>query len=242
MKKIVVLLFAGMVLTAFNQKKTSESLSEAINEVIKDSLTNALQKIYKQGHINGFSVAIVDENGTLYEDGFGYADIQNNKEYTEHSLQNIASVSKTFIGIALLKAQELGKLDLDDPVNQYLPFEVTNPHFPNTPITLRQLATHTSSITDATAYDKYGYVLKENSNEGTQVNKNFRSPDEMMPLGTFLKNVLNKEGVWYKKKNFLKNLPGKKFEYSNVGAGLAAFIIEKATNEPFKAFTRASKP
>ena len=207
------------------------------NDSIAIKLTEELDKIYTRRHINGFSVAIVNQDGTLYEKGFGYSDIKASKKYTDNTIQNIASISKTFIGIALLKAQELGTLNLDDPINKHLPFVVSNPYFPNEQITIRQLATHTSSIKDPSRYEKNGYILKENDNGVAKVNSNFRSPDEKLVLGEFLKNILSTEGKWYKKKNFLKTKPGEIFEYSNVAAGLAALVIEKATNQSFNEFT-----
>ena len=108
----------------------------------------------KKGQFNGFSVAIVNESGTLYEKGIGYSNVEIKKKYTESTIQNIGSISKTFVGIALLKAQELGKLKLDDPINNYLPFRVKNPFYPETHITIRNLATHTSTITDNEFYLK----------------------------------------------------------------------------------------
>jgi CubicO group peptidase (beta-lactamase class C family) len=201
-------------------------------------LTQELQEIYSKEYINGFSVAIVNQDSTLYENGFGYSDVKANKKYTTKTIQNIASISKTFIGIALLKAQELGKLKLDDPINKYLPFEVTNPYFPNNPITIRQLATHTSSIKDPSRYEKNGYVLKEKYNDDVKINGNFRSADEMMSQAVFLEKILNKNGEWYKKSNFLNKKPGEIFEYSNVAAGLAALILEQATNESFTKFSK----
>ena len=207
------------------------------NDSISNKLTENLEQIYSQGYITGFSVAIVNQNGTLFEKGLGYADRQANRKYTENTIQNIASISKTFIGIALLKARELGKLNLDDPVNKYLPFKVVNPYFPDIPITIRQLATHTSSIKDPSQYEKYGYVLKD-SNSEAKANRNFRSPDEMMAHSIFLERILSKEGTWYKKNNFLNKKPGETFEYSNIAAGLAAFVIENATKESFNEFTK----
>lgn len=208
------------------------------NGSIPIKLTEDLEQLYSQGHIIGFSVAIVNQDGTLFEKGLGYSDRQENKKYTENTIQNIASISKTFIGISLLKAQELGKLNLDDPINEYLPFKVINPYFPNTPITIRQLATHTSSIKDPSRYEKNGYVLKEVNNGESKVNSNFRSPDEMIALDVFLQNILSKEGKWYKKNAFLKVKPGELFEYSNVAAGLAAFVLENATGVSFSEFTK----
>jgi len=208
------------------------------NDSISKLLVNDLKQIYSQKHINGFSVAIVNQNGSLFEKGFGYSNRKENKKYTANTIQNIASISKTFIGITLMKAQELGYLNLDDPINDFLPFKVINPYFPNIPITIRQLATHTSSIRDPSRYEKNGYILKEENNGEAKVNRNFRSPNEMMTQSVFLKNILNKKGKWYKKNNFLKNNPGEIFEYSNIAAGLAALVLENAMGEPFNVLTK----
>ncbi len=202
-------------------------------------LSKELQQIYELGHINGFSVAIVNADSILYAQGFGYSDIVRKKEYTANTVQPIASISKTVIGIALLKAQELEKLKLDDPINDYLPFEVVNPYFPEETITIRQLASHTSTIKDASQYEGRGYVLKQKENGGAKLNKNFRPPNEFMDYSIFLENILNEKGEWYKKKNFIKKKPGEIFEYSNLGAGLAALVLENAVNEPFHQFTKA---
>ena len=228
MKKIIIALILNILVnTIYCQTNDSTSIK----------LTEELEKIYATGYINGFSVAIVNQDCVLYKKGFGYSDIKTNKKYTNNTVQSIASISKTFIGIALLKAQELGKLKLDDPINKHLLFDVNNPHFPNEQITIRQLATHTSSIKDPSRYEKNGYILKEKENKEAKVNSNFRSPNEKMVLDEFLKNILSKDGKWYKKNNFLKTKPGAIFEYSNVAAGLAALIIEKATNQSFNKFT-----
>ncbi|WP_347922843.1 serine hydrolase domain-containing protein [Pontimicrobium sp. SW4] len=229
MKKIVILLTLS-ILFCHSYGQTKESITK---KLIED-----LEQIYSQDYINGFSVAIVNEEETLFEKGFGYSNRKLNKKYTKNTIQNIASISKTFIGIALLKAQELNKLNLDDPINKYLPFNVVNPYFPNTPITIRQLATHTSSIKDPSRYEKNGYILKDKNNGEAKVNSNFRSPDEMITQSVFLKNILNEKGKWYKKSNFLKAKPGMLFEYSNVAASLAAFVLENATGKSFNEFTK----
>ena len=229
MKKLVIIALLNILFP--------QSYSQTNDSIVK-KLTEDLQQIYSQNYISGFSVAIVNQNKILFTKGYGYSDKLVNKKYTENTIQNIASISKTFIGIALLKAQELGKLNLDDPINKYLPFKVINPNFSDTPITIQQLATHTSSIKDPSRYEKNGYVLKEKNNGVAIVNSNFRTPNEMMTFDLFLKNILDKEGKWYKKKVFLKKEPGTTFEYSNIGAGLAAFIIENATGESFNEFTK----
>ena len=211
-------------------------------KINSDSLTLELEAINKLGHINGFGVAIVDEQGTIYEKGFGFADKKLKIPYTNQSIQNIASISKTFLGLALLKAQELGKLDLDDPVNQYLPFELQNPYYPEDQITIRHLTTHTSSIRDSKYYDQKSYVLKDvikdDELKNTKRPENFNEPQAYTSMGIFLEKYLDKNGEWYLKKGFLKNKPGEKFEYSNVAATLAAYILELATGEGYSQFSK----
>lgn len=228
MRKLSLLLLC----TAVYFVASGQTEKTAVNQ-----LTEKLEQISRLGHINGFSVAIVSSDSILYTQGFGYADIAQKKPYSETTIQNIASISKTVIGISLLKAQELGKLKLDDPINKYLPFNVVNPYFPEKSITIRQLASHTSTIKDAPQYEEKGYVLKRKENGKAKVNKNFRLPNEMMDYSVFLENILSEKGAWYKKKNFIKKKPGEIFEYSNVGAGLAALVLQYAADTPFHKFS-----
>ncbi|MDW9381734.1 serine hydrolase domain-containing protein [Chryseobacterium sp. JV558] len=220
----------------------------SVNEVrqahhdVRDSLDAAVNKIYQQGLFNGFAVSIVSEESTLYQKGFGFSDVKEKKLYTENTIQNIASVSKTFVGIALLKAQELGKLNLDDPVQKYVPFKIANPNFPQTPITIRQLGTHTSSILDNDFYLSKNYFLKSDQDlNGVKLNFDdeqiFNPADSMISMSLFLENVLAENGKW-NKNSFSTHKPGSIYEYSNVGTALAAFIIEKATGQTFNSFTK----
>lgn len=207
-----------------------------------DSLTADLEALRAQGYFNGFGVAVVDRQGVRYQHGFGFADAAARTPYNLHTLQNIGSVSKTLVGLALLKAQELGQLKLDDPVNQYLPFKVVNPAFPDVPITLRMLANHTSSIRDNDFYLSKNYYLKPGQVlAGLPLtfdeDQAFVPADSAVALPVFLQNVLTPTGRWYQAKGFLAHRPGELYEYSNVGAALAAYAVERASGMPFPRFT-----
>ena len=225
MNKITLILLIG-ILFSCNEKSKKEKISFQESQVLSDSLTKELNQIYKQGHINGLSVSIVNEHKTLYQNGFGFSDVKTKKPYTENTIQNIASISKTLLGVSLLKAQELGKLNLDDPIEKYLPFEVRNPYHPKLPITINHLATHTSTIMDTEFYDK-SYVKKDDIGK----------LDIDIPMKDFLKDILTIDGKLYKKDGFLKNKPGELFEYTNIGATLAAMVLEMATGEKYYDFT-----
>ena len=211
-------------------------------ERIENSFTNEIDSIYNKKKFNGFAVAVVDGRGTLYQKGFGFADVADQKKYTTETVQNIGSVSKTLVGIALIKAQELGKLKLDDPIDQYLDFKVVNPKFPNERITIRQLATHTSSITDNEFYSSKNYYLKAKQDlKGLKMSfdddQTFNSSDSIISMKAFFENVLTENGKW-NKGSFSANKPGDIYEYSNVATTLAAYIIEQATGVTFKDFTK----
>jgi len=205
-------------------------------------LTKKLTELSKTICFNGFGVALVNDNEVLYQNGFGITDFETKQKYNENTVQNIASVSKTFIGIAILKAQELGKLKLDDPINKYLPFKVINPYHPGIPITIRHLTTHTSSITDTKEYMTKTIVLKDTANIVNNLKidispTKFNSPSAKISIEVFLNNILDVSGKWYSKEVFLDKKPGEVFDYSNVGATLAALVLEKATAISYDDFT-----
>ena len=206
------------------------------------SLTYEIDSLCKKGFFNGFAVALVDEKGILYENGFGFSDVSAQTNYTTNTVQPVASVSKMLVGIALLKAQELGKLHLDDPVDAYLPFTIRQPFFPEEKITIRQLATHTSSITDNTYYLLKNYYLKPGADTGEvqqmfNDGQVFNPSDSLLTMPVFLGNLLDKNGKW-NRDSFSDHKPGTFYEYSNIGTALAALVIEQATGQTFRAFTK----
>lgn len=242
MKHLALLLIIGITLSACNQNKTAQSEPLDTNQIVKDSLTAELDSIQKNGLINGFAVAMVNQNGVLYERGFGLSNTETQEKYTENTIQHIASISKTLIGISLMKAQEMGKLNLDDPIQDYLPFQVVNPNYPNETITIRHLATHTSGINDTEQYMDRAWILTENqdlTNVSTDYPEQRLNPSELnIPMEKYLKGYLEVNGAYYQNDNYINFKPGERHNYSNIGATLCAFIVQKATGQPFDSFTK----
>lgn len=209
-----------------------------------DSVDLAYQEIANRSEVPGFGIAIVDEGGILFESGYGFADIEAQRPYTAHTIQNIGSVSKTFIGIALQQAVEKGLLDWDQPINNYLDFEVVHPRFPDQAILLRHLASHTAGINDGKMYEKaYSLTAGFGYEKGELPKGDYRefkayAQNSPMQLGQYCRHFLTPGGRWYRKRNFTKFAPGDRYEYSNVGAGLAAHILEKATGVSFPDWTQ----
>lgn len=228
MKIITTSFLLFLVLTS-----TSQSPTEDLNILLKSAYSNS--------SIPGIAVTIVNKDKVLYKNVFGYEDLKTKQAYTLQSSHNIGSTSKTFIGIAIMQLVEAGKLDLDVDINTYLPFKVKNPYQTETEITLRQLATHTSTIRDRNANYGLRSYLSDDNTRGNRKGLPFiyriqfkrMLKNEQISLGAFLENTLSKKGIWYRKKNFYKSTPGTAYHYSNIGSALAAYIVEVVSGERY---------
>lgn len=243
------ILFALLVFNLIGCSGPVEPSQEvAVLEVAEpDSLTQAvdmrLDSLLKTDIFPGFSVSVVNETEIIYQKGLGFADKEAGKPYTTSTLSNIASISKMAIGLALLKANEQGVLSLDDPINKHLLFEVVNAHFPDSAITIRQLATHTSSILDGQEYMNHDYVrFGDIPLDSTMVQyyaSYYQNPaEDWISLSDFLFESLNNGGKWYSDSTFADWAPGARFEYSNLGAALCGLVIESASGMDFAAYTQ----
>jgi CubicO group peptidase (beta-lactamase class C family) len=225
------------------------SISTSIKaQNVGDSITLKLNEISINSSLVGFAVAIVNKDSIVYAKGFGYANLEAKTPYTINTIQPIASISKTLLGVALMKAQEMGKLNLNDNINDYLPFKIYNPNFPNEKITIQQLANHTSSIIDGNQYDR-AYVFKDQippfyNNLPDETKQELKEAvdlfnrNEWMPLSDFIENQYSQNGIWYSKENFSTNLPGRTYKYSNMGANIAAYIIDVVSGESYIEFVQ----
>lgn len=103
----------------------------------------------------GMSVAVVKDDSIVYSQSFGYKNKEDFVALHSDNIFRIASISKTFVGTAIMQLVEKGILSLEDDVNKFLVFKVKNPRFPETPITIKMLLCHRSSITDSQGYKSF---------------------------------------------------------------------------------------
>lgn len=235
MKYILIVLFISCISCSPRENNQKEVTT-------KDSLTNELKKVYNNGNLHGFSISLVNEKEAFYQEAFGFANVANGKKYTLETRQPIASISKTLVGISLLKAQELGKINLDDPINKYLPFSVKNPFYPEVDITIRHLSNHTSTIFDTDLYDYSSYFLRNDdhltASYPIKAYDYFNEPKERITILDFMKKMIYTDEESCCREVFLNQKPGTNYEYSNGATTLAAAILELATDMSFTDFTK----
>lgn len=104
-----------------------------------------LREYMAQSNVTGLAVALAQQGEIIYAAGYGVQDQRTGQPVTPDTLFHIASVAKTMTSTAIMQLREAGKLDLDDPIVQHIPyFRVDDPH--SDQITIRQCLCHTSGI------------------------------------------------------------------------------------------------
>jgi CubicO group peptidase (beta-lactamase class C family) len=144
-----------------------------------------------------------DRDGITSTRVHGLADKATGRRVTAGDPVRIASISKLVTAIAVMRLVEAGKLDLDADAGDLLGFPLRNPAFPDTPISLRLLMSHRSSLTDAAGYWQ-------------------------TPLGGQLRDILDDPRAWDD-----AHAPGTYFRYTNLNFPLVAQAMERATGERF---------
>ena len=154
--------------------------------------------------IAGAVVLVVKDGAIFFAKGYGYSDVDKKTLVTvAATLFRPGSISKLFTWTAVMQLVEQGKLDLDRDVNEYLDFKVP-PKF-GKPITLRQIMTHTPGFEEQ------------------------------------VKDLINEEGapIATLKQHLVEHIPDRIFPpgttpaYSNYGASLAGYIVERVSGRPF---------
>jgi len=92
----------------------------------------------------GLTLALASRDGLLRLSHYGFADIKAGLRVGPQTLFEIGSISKSFVGVALLQAAEEGKVDLNKPITSYLPWVKIESSFP--PITAHHLLSHTAGL------------------------------------------------------------------------------------------------
>jgi len=161
----------------------------------------------ERSDVAGATVLVMKDGKELLKKGYGYSDIKKKTPVDpDTSMFRLASISKLFTWVSVMQLAEQGKLDIDADVNKYLDFQIA-PAF-NKPITLRNLMTHTGGFEEV-VHDIIYVDLKKTTS-----------------LREFL--IANQPRRMYP--------PGEIPAYSNYGVGLAGYIVQRVSLEPFEQY------
>jgi CubicO group peptidase (beta-lactamase class C family) len=156
-------------------------------------------------HVPGLALAIVQHQDILYAKGFGVTSVEDGGlPVTPRTLFRIGSITKPLTGTAAMRLVESGKLDLDRPVRDYLPWFTLSEKGAAQKVTLRMLMSHTAGL--PTNYDLFGR----------------RDP---IGLETYVRETVPRYP--------LIAPPGKVYSYTNPGISVVGHLAEVVTGQSF---------
>ncbi|MBI5942340.1 MAG: beta-lactamase family protein [Caulobacterales bacterium] len=174
--------------------------------------------------IPGLAVGFARDGEVRLARGYGLADIARKRPVTADTMFHIASLTKTVTATVVAGLAGQGRLNLDDPVAPALDFPLSSPRFAQSPITYRQLLTHTSGISDAKYYE---------------VDFRSRGADQALSLRDFLIGYLVPGGAhWSAADCFSDKAPGAAWDYSNVGYALLGYLAGRIGGQDMREQTR----
>lgn len=171
---------------------------------IAKALGLIIEREIQEKQLPAFSIALVDGDQIVWAQGFGYQDPDKKIPATAHTVYRVGSVSKLFTDIGIMQMVESGKIDLDAPVEKYVPD--FHPHDPfATPITLRELMSHRSGLLREPPIGNY-FDPTEPSLEAT------------------VRSINNTELVY---------APGTHLKYSNAAIAVVGYVLQELNHQPF---------
>ena len=160
-----------------------------------------VQKYAVENHFPGYSFGIVLDGKLVYTTSSGYSNLQTKTPATAKSMFRIASMSKSFTAMAILKLRDEGKLQLDDAVEKYIPALKGQGLTKDAPLmTIRHLMTHSAGFPEDNPWGDRQLADTEEE------------------LNTLIKSQLS-----------LSNTAGLEYEYSNLGFAMLGYIIHKVS-------------
>jgi CubicO group peptidase (beta-lactamase class C family) len=183
------------------------------NDKRKGKIESFFQKKFKQRQFNG-NILFAENDQIIMNKSYGFANFQEKEKLTQNHSFQLASVSKPFTAIAILQLIENGILTLNDTVEKFLP------NFPYEGITIHQLLSHRSGLSQYTHFCD--------------------SPDSIWPDKN--KTINNNDVIEIISKiKPLKNYPpDRRYYYCNTNFLLLASIVEKVTGITFREYLKSN--
>jgi len=175
-----------------------------------NTLDKFVKKQMKASKTIGLSSVVMDSSGIVWEKSFGYADKKNNVKADSKTIYCVGSISKTFIGISIMQLYERGEIDIDKPIQKYIPeFKPLGAEEFINDITIRSILTHHSGLPS----ENLSMFYTGNTFNADTLLAFFNAQHICAPPNTIM-------------------------SYSNVGYGLLGVLIERVSNMPFHKYVK----
>lgn len=212
-------------------------ITDALNKLgVKTAITQQafelqVNNIMREAGIPALSVTWVDDDSVMKSVAYGYADLEGGVKNTVNTPFYVGSVSKTVVGVVAAQMQQRGVIRLSTRLDQVeLPFSVDSPYFDAGSITLQQLLSHNAGIVDNVGYVCSYYQREDKASLGNLFLGLPLCPEpSISQQPKFLAAYFASNGVLYNADNFLKQGNGEFYQYTNVGAALAAQMLSSAS-------------
>lgn len=211
-------LLAASFATALAQGPQRNSTTSDLEDEIDELVIDARQDY----NLEGISITATRGTKMVFNRAYGDADLDASRELTPGTSMLTGSISQAMLGAAVMRLVQQRELRLDTNVENYLDIPVRNPSFPDTPITLRMLVTHTSSIVDNPDVEIEPYATYDE--------------DPEVSLAELAEGYLVPGGDYYFEDNFANTKPGQTYAFSRSGAALVGYIVEEVTGESLDDF------
>ncbi|NVM44966.1 MAG: serine hydrolase [Candidatus Lokiarchaeota archaeon] len=189
-----------------------------------ESLESKIQSWMTNAQIPSLGACIVINDSVTWAQGFGDQPDLN-------TVYMIGSITKSFTATAILQLYENGSLDLNDNIDDYLPFNVRHPDYPGWDVTIEMVLTHTAGLPGNLFWSLEYYLDNKTI---TWINENLEWDiiiwEDRPTLEQFLNESLNPIGEYYNDHNW-QSRPGSTFLYSNAGYQLLGYLVEEITNQ-----------
>lgn len=216
---LIFLLLPGMVVTAQQAPSSNAStyqppfFKDASREEKINALLPVIDKMYKryaqEKKFPGMAFGIVVDGRLLYAGNTGYTNLAEKIPVSSASLFRIASMSKSFTAMAILKLREEGKLRLDDAASRYIPVlkDMSLLAADAPPITIRDLLTHSAGFPEDNPWG-----------------------DRQLDITHDVFTAMLQRGISF------SNVPGVTYEYSNMGFAMLGEIIRVVSGLPYQEY------
>ncbi len=207
-QKIIVALVVIALTACSTPPKKPLDIPRGDYAYVKQYITWLIRQEMDDADVTGLSIALVDDQQVVWAQGFGYEDEQAGIKATPDTVYQLGSIAKVFTATAAMQLTEQGKLDIDQPLQRYLPeFQIKSRFGDTSGITPRNIMTHHSGLP--------GYWVRGMSE---------RHPAPFVEQVTAVRN------------EYVATPPNTVFAYSNLGVSLLGATIGKVSGEGYAGY------